>query len=347
MKTTIFVSVQRTEMSKYIYILPALITLFWVIRIFFKKDAVRTQLFVSVGMLMAAISLFYLNDTVSLVFPFLYLAVKNKTSASGTGRFDWIPLLPSVLFLPFNQTMAFYIYSGVQIVAISVWYIVRINRYNRLTAEYYVDCDSSSENLGEILAYVIATVMVISVFMILPDVVAKSIWIQLGLVSFLCVLQYLIGMKTFNISSDFDISTDAQSSGEEPEQVMQPQATADSASDNSEERTTGVSKLLQKVIDDKMYLDPMLSLVSLAATLNTNRTYLSNDIHSCYNQNFSDFINSLRIEYALTLMKNGDGDASIKEIALQSGYNNVQSFYRHFAEIMEMTPKTWMSRNLK
>lgn len=333
----------------FISILPALITLFWVVRIFFRKDAVKTQLYVCAGMLMAAISLFYKNDTVSFVFPFLYLAVKNKTSDSGTCRFDWLMLLPSVLFLPFDRTTAFYIFLGIQIVAISVWCIVRVSRYNRLIAEYYVDSDSSSESLGEILAYVIAAVTVLSIFMILPDVVAESLWIQMGLAVFICVLQYLIGLKTFNISCDFDINADTQSSdGEQEEQLLQSQETADTTSVvDSPAQTTGVSKLLQKVIDEKMYLDPMLSLVSLAAALNTNRTYLSNDIHSCYNQNFSDFINSLRIEYALTLMKNGDGDASIKEIALQSGYNNVQSFYRHFAEIMEMTPKTWISRNLK
>ena len=144
-------------MSDFIYILPALITVFWVIRIFFKKDAVRSQLFVSVGMLMAAISLFYLNDTVSLIFPCLYLAVRCKTSASGISRYDWTLLLPSVLFLPYNTTLAFYIYLGVQVVVISVWCIVQVHRYNRLVAEYYVDSDSSSENLGEILAYVIAT----------------------------------------------------------------------------------------------------------------------------------------------------------------------------------------------
>lgn len=36
--------------------------------------------------------------------------------------------------------------------------------------------------------------------------------------------------------------------------------------------------------------------------------------------------------------------ARIKEIALQSGYGNLQSFYRNFSEIMNMTPKQWLSK---
>lgn len=347
-------------MSDFIYILPALITVFWVIRIFFKKDAVRSQLFVSVGMLMAAISLFYLNDTVSLIFPCLYLAVRCKTSASGISRYDWTLLLPSVLFLPYNTTLAFYIYLGVQVVVISVWCIVQVHRYNRLVAEYYVDSDSSSENLGEILAYVIATVFVISVLGILNDVADLSVWVRVGLVAFICVLQYLIGMKTFNISSDYDIGSDADIScdvdisceadsdicsdawPEQPDAGTVPEGSAQESAAMPPD-----SRLLQRVIDEKMFLDPMLSLVSLAAKLKTNRTYLSNTIHDCYNQNFSDFVNTQRIKYSLTLLENVDSDMSIKEIAMQSGYNHTQSFYRHFAEIMEMTPKAWLSRQQK
>ena len=322
-------------MGDFIYILPAVVTLFWVIRIFFKKDAVRTQLFVGAGMLMATVSLFYRNDTVSLVFPFLYLAVKCKTCPGGTNRFDWILFLPSILFLPYNQTLAFYIYTGVQVLAVSVWSIARVRTYNRLVAEYYVDRDSSSENLGEILAYVVASVLVMSVLVLVNDGEVLTQWIRLGLVTFVCVLQYMIGLRAFNISSDYDVSHDAEFADEESDvPVLEPAVISSDA------------RLLQRVIDEKMYLDPMLSLVSLAAALKTNRTYLSASIHSCYNQNFSDFINTLRIRYALELMENSGKDVNIKDVAMQSGYNHVQSFYRHFSEIMEMTSRTWLSRQV-
>ena len=104
-------------------------------------------------------------------------------------------------------------------------------------------------------------------------------------------------------------------------------------------------RLIQKVLDENLFLDPSLSLVSLAEQLHTNRTYLSNSIHSCRNQNFSEFINALRVEYFMDIVRKEPG-INVKEAAMRSGYNNLQSFYRHFSEIMEMTPKTWISKQL-
>ena len=64
-------------------------------------------------------------------------------------------------------------------------------------------------------------------------------------------------------------------------------------------------------------------------------------------QKISEFINSLRIEYFTKTVQADGGEASIKDAALRSGYNNLQSFYRHFSEIMEMTPKAWISKQSK
>ena len=47
---------------------------------------------------------------------------------------------------------------------------------------------------------------------------------------------------------------------------------------------------------------------------------------------------------ALELMKAGGEDVNIKDVALKSGYNHIQSFYRNFTLIMETTPKAWLSK---
>ena len=46
-------------------------------------------------------------------------------------------------------------------------------------------------------------------------------------------------------------------------------------------------------------------------------------------------------------MRSALPDVNIKEIAILSGYNHLQSFYRNFTQIMEMTPGTWVEKQNK
>lgn len=335
-----------------IYILPVLITLYWVIRIFFKSRVGKIQVFMAVGMLMAALTLYYKEDTASMIFPFFYLAVRQKTSVTGVGRFDWLVLLPSILFLPYNHSIVFYAYIVLQVLSIMSFSIVSLHNYKKTVAENFVDSDILAENLEQILAYIAATVLVVFVMVIMPDFIS-SYWAIIGVLTLLLsMLLYLIGHYTYkfsNVDLLVDIASDSRPSGESLETVGEPseQKLPAVAEKNPEiEESSVAAGLLQRVIDEKMYLDPTLSLVSLASRLNTNRTYLSNEIHSVFHQNFSEFINSLRIEYAIGLMRGEGAEMSVKEIALSSGYSHTQSFYRHFMEIKQTTPKMWIDQNI-
>lgn len=335
-----------------IYILPVLITLYWVIRIFFKSRVGKIQVFMAVGMLMAALTLYYKEDTASMIFPFFYLAVRQKTSVTGVGRFDWLVLLPSILFLPYNHSIVFYAYIVLQVLSIMSFSIVSLHNYKKTVAENFVDSDILAENLEQILAYIAATVLVVFVMVIMPDFIS-SYWAIIGVLTLLLsMLLYLIGHYTYkfnNVDLLADIASDYRPSGESLETVGEPseQKLPAVAEKNPEiEESSVAAGLLQRVIEEKMYLDPTLSLVSLASRLNTNRTYLSNEIHSVFHQNFSEFINSLRIEYAIGLMRGEGAEMSVKEIALSSGYSHIQSFYRHFMEIKQTTPKMWIDQNI-
>ncbi len=336
-----------------IYILPVLVTLYWVIRIFLKSRVGKIQVFVAVGMLMAALTLYYKEDTASMIFPFFYLAVRQKTSVTGVGRFDWLVLLPSILFLPYNHSIVFYAYIVLQVVSIMSFSIVSLHNYKKIVAENFVDSDTLAENLEQILAYIAAAVLVVFVMVIMPDFIS-SYWAIIGVLTLLLsMLLYLIGHYTYkfnNVDLLADIASDSRHSGERPKIIIEESSEQKApvvAKKNPETEESSVATgLLQKVIDEKMYLDPTLSLVSLASRLNTNRTYLSNEIHSVFHQNFSEFINSLRIEYAIGLMRGEGAEMSVKEIALSSGYSHIQSFYRHFMEIKQTTPKMWIDQNI-
>lgn len=320
-------------------LLPAAVILFWAIRIFLREDVRPMQLLMVLGMIMSVLTLFAGNDTALFMFPFFFLAIHEMTSGNGISKWYWLVLLPSIVFIPFRETMAFSVFLFFQIVFLSVWSIVKVNRYNALLSDFFDNGDDLSGDLSQTLVFLIATVVVIVIMMILPDDVISIFWVAVAFSLIISLLQFLMGSTVYNMKEVPEITPEMTA----PETVI-----SDTVSE-VETETQAISgkaddRLLQRVISEKLYLDPMISLVSLAEELHTNRTYLSNSIHSCYNQNFSDFINTLRIGYALDLMKSDPENINIKEVALKSGYNHIQSFYRNFAIIMDMTPKTWLSK---
>lgn len=334
-------------------IFPAAVIVFWAFRIFFKKDVLNMQLLMVLGMLMSVMTLFIGEDTALFMFPFFFLSIVGMTSANGISKWYWLLLLPSILFIPFKETLAFSVFLMFQAVFLSVWSVIRVRRFNSLLSEYYDNGSDLSDDLNQIVMLLIATIVVIVVMMILPEDVISIPWVAVSFSLFISVLQFLLGNTVYNlkempqITDEMEVSDLIMPSCEPDDKVSTIEVGEDSSVASAETHTNPVNSdqlLLQRVISEKLYLNSLVSLVSLADELHTNRTYLSNSIHSCYNQNFSDFINTLRIKHSLELMKAGGDDVNIKDVAINSGYNHIQSFYRNFALIMEMTPKAWLSK---
>ena len=289
------------------------------------------QLLIVIGMLMSVVTLFVWEETALFIFPFFFLAIQGMTSAGSISKWYWLVLLPSIILIPFKGSPVVSVFLILQVTALPVWSIIKVNRFKSLLSEYYDNSDDISDGLDQMIMCLVATIVIIIVAMILPDDVLSGIWVAVVLSLFISALQFLFGKTVYNIKEMPRVADEmAVSDGIQSKDLPAVNASGDA--------------LLQRVIDEKLYLNPLISLVSLADELHTNRTYLSNSIHSCYHQNFSDFINTLRIKYALELMKAGGRDVNIKDVALKSGYNHIQSFYRNFTLIMETTPKVWLSK---
>ncbi|MDN5292358.1 MAG: hypothetical protein PWQ06_2597 [Anaerophaga sp.] len=109
----------------------------------------------------------------------------------------------------------------------------------------------------------------------------------------------------------------------------------ESWNDNNYE--TLYSKLLNSLVNDKLYLNPDLTLSELSRTIGTNRTYASKAINAIYKGNFSSFVNAYRVEVAKTLLKENP-DLKMKTIAEQSGFGSVLTFERNFAKYTGTLP---------
>ncbi|MCQ2182601.1 MAG: helix-turn-helix domain-containing protein [Bacteroidales bacterium] len=315
-------------LENYIYIIPAAVSLFWVVRTFLLKDINEVQLLTIAGMFMATLSLLCEQAT-AFIFPFFFLSVRQKVSTSGITKWDRLIFLPSIVAVLPGCGGIFHIFLAVQISAISVWAAVSISKYGKKLADVYDESEVSADDIRQVMIFIILSVIAVTVATFLPDGIKSYVWVQIVFSTFISVLLFFVGYYTFSLKKSI------------------PQAETFIEIGKDTAGTPGKDeRLLQRVTDEKLYLDPYLSLVSLAEKLHTNRTYLSASIHSCKGQNFSDYINTLRVAHFIETINSGEYDG-IKDAAMKSGYNNLQSFYRHFSEIMQMTPKTWISHNKK
>lgn len=103
-------------------------------------------------------------------------------------------------------------------------------------------------------------------------------------------------------------------------------------------------KLNKLLNEEKKFTNPDISINSVAAELNTNRTYISNIINKEYKTSFPAYINKLRVEYAVELYNNSEEKPGQYELALESGFTGLTTFHRAFKTIYNCTPKEYLKQ---
>lgn len=97
--------------------------------------------------------------------------------------------------------------------------------------------------------------------------------------------------------------------------------------------------ILEYFAQNRPYTEPDLTLAELAGQLNMNTRRLSEVINRYFGQNFMDFINSYRIDYAKLRLKNPvDPKETIAEVMYDVGFNSKSSFYTIFKQKTGKTP---------
>lgn len=109
-----------------------------------------------------------------------------------------------------------------------------------------------------------------------------------------------------------------------------------------ESRANCWNSLISLMEQEKIFIEPDISLESLAARLGTNRTYLSSAIKQYSGKSFTDYINSYRIAYAQELLKQG---ITLKNVEYSCGFTSSSTFYRQFQKITGMSPAAWLKAN--
>ncbi|HJA91590.1 MAG TPA: AraC family transcriptional regulator [Candidatus Eisenbergiella merdipullorum] len=101
------------------------------------------------------------------------------------------------------------------------------------------------------------------------------------------------------------------------------------------------SARIRQLIEES-YCQPNFSIYELAEKLHISFTYASNLVKKKLNQNFADYVWTLRLEKAKELLK--QTDLSIDEIGAAVGYINTSSFRRKFKQETGLTPSEFRQR---
>lgn len=113
----------------------------------------------------------------------------------------------------------------------------------------------------------------------------------------------------------------------------------------NEKHQNDFENIRNHIVNNKLYLDPLISMESLAKDMSMSKSYFSKLINSYSNYNFSDFINSLRVEQAKKFLSNDEfSEYTIVAIGLECGFNSKSTFYAAFKKFTSETPTTFRAQ---
>ena len=110
-----------------------------------------------------------------------------------------------------------------------------------------------------------------------------------------------------------------------------------------------IDHLLQQLANfekESDYIDSDITLTGLAKRFKTNSAYLSKVINTFKHKKFAEYLNDLRVAYAIDKIQNDKHFSlyTIKAIALEVGFNNSQSFARAFKRKTKMQPSDFIKQ---
>ena len=107
-------------------------------------------------------------------------------------------------------------------------------------------------------------------------------------------------------------------------------------------------QLEQLMAREKPYLNPDLTLRSLAEMLDLPSNYLSQLLNEGFDQNFAEYVNSYRLETFKSKVADPDySHLTILGLAYESGFNSKTVFNSFFKKQMGMTPKAYWKKVVK
>ncbi len=155
-------------------------------------------------------------------------------------------------------------------------------------------------------------------------------WWQLLTIIIICY----VGIKGYAQPQPQRLTFEADTKAEELEEALiKPSASTDYA-----EWKPKIEKLF---VEQKIFLEPELSLADLARRLKTNTSVLSAAINQNFHKNFNDFVNEFRVaEFKRLAQLPEYQNLTLLAIAFECGFNSKATFNRAVKKVTGLSPKS-------
>lgn len=221
---------------------------------------------------------------------------------------------------------------AVLVAVILAWSAFRLNRYYHMLYDFYASSSQIQKNYGAAIIILSIVFAPVAVFLVLvPHYASMPHWVPWMLSLTECLLIILVTAIVFRlVFTAADLRAALNTQKERPVETIQ------------EHTKQQIADMLDKTMQEsRIFLDPTLTIISLAQAVGTNRTYLQSVIKSRFDCTFLEYINRSRVEYAKTLMA-ANPLLTMNDVAAQSGFNSISSFQRNFRQFEKMTPTQWL-----
>lgn len=257
--------------------------------------------------------------TCLLLSQFLMLSPWDRLAAyqSGNNRYKLLSRIVKYLM----------ILSGILYVALS---LLTVRRYRKGISSQYSNTEKMNLNW---LYYLIAGIALIWIAVIIRnDILIFSL-----VVLFIVVAAYF-GINRVGIL-DIPVIANITDEKEPDNEAVKYQKN----SPGDEVIQSIYKRLVHKMVQEKLYKDPELSLNTVARLLDVHPNLLSQVINSMEHKNFYDYINRQRIEeFKRTVVLPENQKYTILSLAFDCGFNSKTSFNRNFKNYMNCSPTEFL-----
>lgn len=109
-----------------------------------------------------------------------------------------------------------------------------------------------------------------------------------------------------------------------------------------------IAALETLMIHERKFLDPTISLETMANELNISKGHLSRVVNTELQTSFSDYINTLRVEQAKSYLINPEfSNYTLVAIGLEAGFNSKSTFNSTFKKVTGLTPSQYKNTYTK
>ena len=281
-----------------------------------------------------------------LVTGTLYFLMDDQQTRTFIDAFLYRNTIEGLSGLPQAQAIAhlsFKFIFALQIPFVLVKGLQKIKRYDKMVEANYADIGLRKMYMAK---PILVLLVVASVVSFIANILGRECfdharWLVLIPSLTFSVLLFLLGYAGHRQNFTIHELTLENSNVNLPsEPIAEPQTTEESK--NSIEI---LKEEIERVIEqEQMFLKQDLKINDVAMRLNTNRDYIYQAINVKMGLSFSEYINRLRIGYAIQL-KEKNPDLSSSDIAFRSGFSSRASFYRNFKLYQNCPPLTYRQQN--